>query len=295
MIDRMFILKKWKIEEIRKDDGDFPKSLKKISNCPKKLYFRGSWDEGLFRKSLAIVGSRKMTRYGREVVAKFMPDLVANKIIVISGFMFGVDTEAHRQCVDLGGKTIAVLGGGLDVLFPVENDELYSMILETGGLVISEYEKDFKPTLWSFPQRNRIVAGLSTLGVMVVEAGMKSGSLITAKLGRQQGKDIWAIPGPVILGNSEGCNWLIQNNWAKLTINASDIFGQKKIAVQENLFEGMSDKTERKILLILKNEEMTVDELAKKVSLPVSEVSVKLSLMAMKNIVEEEAGKYFAL
>ena len=235
-----------------------------------------------------------MTRYGREVVAKFMPDLVANKITVISGFMFGVDSEAHRQCVDLGGKTIAVLGGGLSCLFPVENDELYSKILATGGLVISEYENDFKPTLWSFPQRNRIVAGLSTLGVLVVEAGMKSGSLITAKLGRQQGKTIWAIPGPIILGNSEGANWLIKNKWAKLTTDPSDL-GQKKSAVQENLFEEISDKTEKEIMKIIKNEEMTVDELAKRVNLPINEVSVKLSLMAMKNLIEEEAGKYYVL
>lgn len=291
----MYGWKKWKIEEIKKDDESFPKNLRKINNCPEKLYFRGNWDGKLFNKALSIVGSRRMTRYGREVVAKFMPDLVANNITVISGFMFGVDSEAHRQCVDLGGKTIAVLGGGLNCLFPIENDGLYSKILATGGLVISEYENDFKPTLWSFPQRNRVVAGLSTLGVLVVEAGMKSGSLITAKLGRQQGKNIWAVPGPIILGNSEGTNWLIKNNWAKMTISAGDILGQRKSAVQENLFEEISDKTEKEIMVILKNEEMTVDELAKKINLPVNEVSVKLSMMAMKNLIEDEAGKYYVL
>lgn len=291
----MYGWKKWKIEEISRGDSEFPKNLKKIKNCPEKLYFRGNWDGKLFDRTLSIVGSRRMTRYGREVVAKFMPDLVANRITVISGFMFGVDSEAHQQCVELGGKTIAVLGGGLNFLLPTENDELYSKILATGGLVISEYENDFKPTLWSFPQRNRIVAGLSTLGVLVVEAGMKSGSLITAKLCRQQGKNIWAVPGPIILGNSEGTNWLIKNNWAKLTMMANDIFGQNKLVVQENLFEGIIDKIEREIMMILKNEEMTVDQLAKKINLPVNEVSVKLSLMAMKNLVEDEAGKYYVL
>lgn len=287
--------RKWKIEEIKREDSEFPESIRKIQNCPKKIYFRGNWDNNLFTKSLSIVGSRRMTKYGREVVAKFMPDLVANKVTIISGFMFGIDSEAHEQCVELRGKTIAVLGGGLDVLFPVENDELYLRILETGGLVISEYEKDFKPTLWSFPQRNRIVAGLATLGVLVVEAGMKSGSLITAKLVRQQRKDIWAIPGPIILGNSEGTNWLIKNNWAKLTMNAGEIVGKQKTAIQENLFEEIGDRVEKEILISLKNEVMTIDELAKKLDLPIDEVSVKLSMMAMKNLIEEEAGKYYGL
>jgi len=292
----MYQWKRWKIEEIKKDDEAFPKSLRKTSNCPERLYFRGNWQKELFEKSLAIVGSRRMTRYGREVTERFMPELVANKITVVSGFMYGIDTEAHKQCVELGGKTVAVLGGGLDFLTPEENDELYSKILETGGLVISEYEKDFKPTLWSFPQRNRIVAGLSNLGILVVEAGLKSGSLITAKLGRQQGKDIWAVPGQIVLGNSEGTNWLIKNGWGKITTEVGDILGKKKLAAeQKGLFEESRDKTETEILKILKTEEMTMDELARITQMPVAEISVKLSLMAMRGVVEEEAGKYYLL
>lgn len=288
--------KRWKIEEIKKSDDGFPKSLRQINNCPEKLYFRGNWQKELFEKSLAIVGSRRMTRYGREVVEKFMPELVANKITIISGFMYGVDTEAHEQCVDLGGKTVAVLGGGLDFLTPEENDELYNKILTGGGLVISEYEKDFKPTLWSFPQRNRIVAGLSNSGILVIEAGLKSGSLITAKLGRQQGKNIWTVPGPIISGNSEGTNWLIKNGWGKITTEVGDILGKDKLAAeQKGLFEESKDKTETEILKILKTEEMTIDELARATQMPVAEISVKLSLMAIKGLVEEEAGKYYSL
>jgi len=170
-----------------------------------------------------------MSRYGQEVVAKFMPDLVANKITIISGFMYGVDTESHQKCLEFGGRTVAVLGGGLNILVPPENDDLYSQILNNGGLVISEYKNNFQPTLWSFPQRNRIVAGLSTLGVLVVEAGIKSGSLITARMGREQGKKIYVIPGQITSSTAEGTNYLIKNDLGEMVTLADDISKNKII------------------------------------------------------------------
>lgn len=283
--------KKWPIREA----GEIPKDLKRIRPVIKKLYYRGNWEEGLVRKSLAIVGSRRMTRYGREVIEKFMPDLVASKTTIISGFMFGVDAWAHEKCLELGGKTIAVLGGGLDYLYPPENDKLYTQILEKDGMVISEYESNFVPTLWSFPQRNRIVAGLSTLGVLIVEAGVKSGSLITAKLARQQRKTVWAVPGPITSRVSEGTNFLIKNNLAKAVTEVSDILGQKGETKQEELWLESYDELERKILEILCNEEMTIDEMARKLQRGVEEISVKVSILSMKNIVEEEAGKIYLI
>ena len=139
--------REWEIKTIKFEDENFPEGLKIIKNRPRRLYYRGEWDSGLFDRSLAVVGSRRITRYGREVLERFIPDLVAQKITIISGFMYGADSLAHQLTVENGGKTVAVLGGGLEVLTPSENDRLYTQIVNTGGLVISEYEADFKPTL----------------------------------------------------------------------------------------------------------------------------------------------------
>jgi len=125
--------KKWPVKIIEKKD--FPKQLKEIKNVPEKLYYRGEWNNQIFEKSLAVVGSRRMSRYGKEVINQFMPELVAKNITIISGFMYGVDTESHLACLEFGGKTVAVLGGGLNVLTPVENDNLYTKILKNAGLV----------------------------------------------------------------------------------------------------------------------------------------------------------------
>ena len=207
----------------------FPKQLLKISSCPEKLFYRGEWDNFLFEKTLAIVGSRKMTRYGKDVIEKFMPTIVSQKATIISGFMYGVDCESHRQCLNLGGKTIAVLGGGLEWIWRNGDQKMYTNIMNSGGLILSEYEPDFKPTLWSFPQRNRIVSALSTLGVLVIEAGIHSGSLITAKLALKQKKRLMAIPGPITSRISEGTNWLIKSGAAKLVNGAEDIFENSMI------------------------------------------------------------------
>ncbi|MDD3999121.1 MAG: DNA-processing protein DprA [Candidatus Shapirobacteria bacterium] len=279
----------WPIKIIIKKD--FPRQLKEIKNCPKKLFYRGDWDNNIFEKSLAVVGSRRMSRYGREVVTKFMPELIANKISIISGFMYGVDTESHRKCLEFGGKTIAVLGGGLDILVPPENNNLYSDILENNGLLISEYKADFQPTLWSFPQRNRIVAGLSSLGILVIEAGIKSGSLITARMGREQNKNVFVIPGQINNSIAEGCNYLIKNNLGKMTLSVEEIIGSHKI-LQENLFESL-DPLENEIIKLLKIESLSVDELCKKLTKSVVETEIKIGMMSLQNIIFEENGKIY--
>ena len=286
--------KKWPIKEISKKD--LPKGLKKISDCPEKLYYRGNWNEEIFEKTLAIVGSRAMTRYGKEIISKFMPDLVAQKITIISGFMYGVDSEAHRDCLDLGGKTIAVLGSGLDELYPKENDKLYNEILEKGGLIMSEYEPNFVATLWSFPQRNRIVSALSTLGVLIVEAGLKSGSLITAKLALKQKKKMFAIPGQIGFKTAEGTNWLIQSGGAKMATCVGDILGNTNHCPdQQNLFKDYSDLSdlEKQIVEVLENEEVTIDELCMKIRSPVSEISTTISMMLMRDLIVKENDKIY--
>lgn len=275
--------------------NDFPEQLSKIKNCPEKLYYRGVWDNKIFDKSLAVVGSRKMTRYGQAVIEKFVPELVANKFCLISGFMYGVDSEVHRKCIEFEGITVAVLGGGVNEPLIPENDELYGDILQTGGLVISEYEPDFKPTLWSFPQRNRIVSGLSTKGVLVIEAGLKSGSLITARIAKEQGRLVYAVPGQIMNGNSLGTNWLIAENQAKIVNNIEDITQKREVYKQDDLFTNSLTVEETKIVEILKLEPLSIDEIARKLALNIGEVSVKISMMSLNGIVNEDNGKIYLI
>ena len=286
--------KKWPVKIL--EQKDFPKNLRQVTPLLNKLFYRGEWNEKIFDKVVAVVGSRKISRYGKDVIDKMMPEIVSRNTTVISGFMYGVDSEAHSKCLELGGKTVAILGGGLDYLYPMENDKLYTKILENGGLVMSEYENDFKPTLWSFPQRNRIVSGLSTVGVLVIEAGIKSGSLITAKLGMNQKKIILAVPGPINSKTSEGTNWLIKTGAARMVTIPNDIFEDKiQMPEQESLFKDYSNLSdlERNIIDILESEAVTTDEICQKIKKPTAEISTTLSMMMIKDLVTEADGKFY--
>ncbi|MDP3994792.1 MAG: DNA-processing protein DprA [bacterium] len=258
-----------------------------------KYYYRGDWDEAIFKKSIAVVGSRQMTRYGREVVDKFVSGFVANGITTISGFMYGVDTEVHQKTVDYGGRTVAVFGCGLDVVYPPENEKLYVQILENKGLVVSEYEAKAKPHLWKFPQRNKIVAGLSSLGVLVIEAGEKSGALITAGLAKRLGKKVYAVPGPINSSVSVGCNNLIKSGKGIIATSAADIVKMKipeskKLEMPDNL-----NLTEQKIFKALVLEPLGVDEIAVKIGVSVVGIGSTLSMMSLKGFLVESGNKYY--
>lgn len=288
-------MKKWfnyPIKKIKITDHNYPQILRKIKNPPPLLYYRGRHSEKLFAKSLAIVGSRRMTKYGKMVLEKLLPDLVSNQVTIISGFMYGVDSYAHQITVELKGRTVAVLGYGLDVLYPEENDRLYCQILNTNGLVLSEYEPQIKGQLWTFPQRNRIIAGLASLGVLVVEASEKSGSLITARLARMQKKKLFAVPGPITSSVSAGTNLLIKKQQAKMVLSAFDILN-KKILNEKQIFKTELNSTEKQILQMLAGESLTVDEIAKKIKKNVVQTGQTLTLMSLKNLAREEKGKYF--
>jgi DNA processing protein len=266
----------------------------KIGKKIKNIYYRGIWDENIFKRSIAVVGSRSMTRYGKEAVDKFISAFVAEGVATISGFMYGVDTEVHQKTVDYGGRTVAVFGCGLDVIYPPENEKLYEQILETRGLVISEYEADAKPHLWKFPQRNKIVAGLAGLGVLVIEAGEKSGSLITAGLAKKMGKKVYAVPGPITSRISVGCNNLIKSGEAIMATSASDILKIKP----SHFVKASRDKPElsgleNKIYKILQLEPMGIDELFLKIGCNVVEIGSVLSVMSLRGIVTESGGKYY--
>jgi DNA processing protein len=269
---------------------DFPEQLIKIRSCPKKLFYRGNWDNKIFKKSLAIVGSRRMSQYGLAAIKKLVPDLVANGFTIISGFMYGVDMASHRETLECGGRTAAILGGGLDIISPPENVVMYKSILEKGGLMVSEYESDFVPTTWTFPQRDRVVAGLASLGTLVVEAGLKSGSLITARFTQEQGKKLFAIPGPINSTLSQGIFYLIKEKGARIVTDSSDITNQKNTGNQIEI--EYSDPLEKNILELLGIEALTTDEICKILGKNITTVNQKMTMMSMENKVSESLGKW---
>ncbi len=285
--------KQWPIKRVELGSDTYPTKLNSIKQKPKQLYYRGDWSALLFNKTISIVGSRRMTTYGKIVLEKLLPDLVAQGLTIISGFMYGIDSEAHKQCVALGGKTIAVLGGGLDYLLPSENDNLYTRILETGGLVISEYEPNFKPTLWSFPQRNRIVSGLSTQGVLIIEARLNSGSLVTARIADTQGKKVFAVPGPVTSSQSAGNHWLIQNNKAMLVTCSNDILDKDEASSGDQL-SLWTDYNQEELIIAkaLEDEALSLDDLVKIIKKDVVSLGSTLGLMTLKGWIVESQGMF---
>jgi len=255
------------------------------------FYYRGTWKKSIFKKTLAIVGSRRHSTYGQKALESLIPELVANHVTIISGFMYGIDSLAHQYCLDLGGITVAVLGSGLDCLYPPENDDLYSRILDQNGLVISQFEPDFKATVWSFPQRNITVAKLSTLGVLVIEAGLKSGSLITANLAKKFKKPLFALPGPITSSVSTGTNELIKSGNAQLITSASDILSTKQIPLP--LDTPTLPQAESNIINCLKLEPLSLDELSLKLDLSVPLLSPHLSSLSLSDLIEEINGKFY--
>lgn len=260
----------------------------------KILHFRGVDPKSINKNSIAIVGSRMMTRYGRDLVDKFVCDFVANGVTTISGFMYGVDTEVASKTLEYGGKHIAVFGCGLNHIYPPENKKLYDQIIESGGSIVSEYEDSAKPSIWKFPQRNKIVVNLASLGILVIEAGENSGSLVTAKIAKKVGKKVWAVPGPINSKVSIGCNELIKAENAIMATSALDILGSKLKKKKEELrIENFTNKQEEQIYRLLQKEALEIDEIARKLDLSVVEIGTALSIMGIKGLITESGGKYY--
>lgn len=208
-------MKQHNIKMINLYDEKYPKQLKQIYDYPSVLYVRGD-SSILERDSFAVIGCRNCSQYGKSAAEKLAYDLAKDHKIVISGLARGIDTHAHIGCMKAGGKTIAVLGHGLDMIYPPENKNLAKNILQTGGVLISEYIIGTKPVAMNFPARNRIISALS-LGVIVVEARQKSGALITVDFALEQGKDVYAVPGNIDRLTSEGTNELIKQGAIPIT------------------------------------------------------------------------------
>jgi len=278
-------------------DKNYPALLRKIGkDAPEKIYYKGEWNNEIFENCLAVVGSRRLTSYGRKMTEQLVTEIAASGVTIVSGFMYGGDEAAHRAAAEVGGRTIAVMPCGIDVIHPEYQEELYNKILEKDGLIISEYEGKFPPANWTYPRRNRIVAGLSK-AVLIVEAGLNSGTLITAEFAKKFGRKIFAVPGPLTSEVSKGTLGLIRGG-AEAVGSAEEILRYYKIkgTIREN--KGMIKEIkgveglEREIVDQLKKEPMEVDGLARILGMSVSKIGTTLSLMQLKGFINQEGGKY---
>lgn len=280
-------------------DKKYPKLLKKIGkDAPKHLRYKGEWDGEIFKNCLAVVGSRQMTLYGKQIAEKIVGELAAAGLTIVSGFMYGVDATAHKAALNAGGRTVAVMPCGIDLIHPAYQQDLYMKILNNGGLVISEYEGLMQPANWSYPRRNRIVAGLSR-AVLVIEAGEKSGSLITANLAKKFQRKLFVVPGPITSENNKGIMQLIKEGATPIS-SAEDILDFYKI---KPLKLGAKSKIshqsrnaspiEQKIMEHLRRESQGVDVLARVVGISASEIGTILSMMQLRGQIKQEGNKYY--
>ena len=280
---------------IKIGDERYPKLLKEIgSQAPKKLYYKGDWNDDIFRNCLAVVGSRHLTSYGRKITEQFVTEIAAAGITIVSGFMYGGDEAAHKATVRAGGKTIAVMPCGIDIIHPQYQEELYNEILEKNGLIISELEGKFLPVNWTYVRRNRIVAGLSK-AVLIIEAGLNSGSLLTAGYAKRYGRKIFAVPGQITSEVSKGTAKLIKEG-AEIATDAKDILKYYNISLTKpNLVSPSFNfgREEQKIIEQLKREPMEADMLARTLGVPAAKIGATLSLMQLKGFINQESGKYY--
>jgi len=277
-----------KINIIPITDDRYPKNLKEIPDAPVYIYHKGRLP--IPENAVAVVGTRKYSQYGKFVAEHFCKYLAENGINVVSGMATGIDTIAHKVCIENGGFTTAVLGNGLDIIFPPENRNLFFKIIDNGA-IISEFPLGTKPTKYTFPQRNRLIAGLS-MAVFVVEAPSKSGSLITAGYANDYGRVVLTVPANINNPSSVGNNELIKEG-ASILLSPEDFkehipflfSGYKSID-----FTDLSDK-EKKILDIIKNP-MHIEEIVQKAEIPYEEVMQILFMLTYKGILSEENGFY---
>lgn len=277
-------------------DPAYPKNLKKIYDPPAFLFIKGEFKpEDEF--ALAIVGTRIPSTYGKFCSERLSQDLVQKGFVIVSGLARGIDTLAHQAALRAGGRTIAVLGCGVDIIYPSENHKLYKQIGENGA-VVSEFLLGTKPDAPNFPRRNRIVSGLS-LGVLVVEAGLKSGALITANYALEHNREVFSIPGNINSPKSVGCNRLIMEG-AKLVLGVDDIVNELEpqldhLARQNRIQRAQITLSteEKKLLDSLAAEPIHIDTIATQNNITISQALGILLSLELKEMIKQVPGKYF--
>lgn len=283
-------------------DNNYPVLLKQIKNPPFVLYIKGDKEilsqrlENQDNKYIGVVGTRKITQYGREVTELLTSELVAAGFVIVSGLAIGVDAIAHQTSIKNDGKTIAVLGCGVDCCYPRENLSIYNSIIKGNGAIVSEFPLAAKPSIGSFPSRNRIIAGLS-IGVLVTEGAEDSGALITAEDALENNRKVFAVPGPITSSLSKGPNKLLAKG-AKLATSIQDITRELGIMNHEARVKKTKhikgDSREEQIVIdLLQNESLHFDEIVRRTQTDATRIGTLLSLMEMKGIIKSlDAGMY---
>jgi len=294
------------------DDGSYPYLLREIADPPINLYVKGDWQACFDAPCVAVIGSRRCSTYGENASEMISRDLAANGICVVSGLARGIDTAAHRGAINGKGKTIAVLGTGIDQVYPKENAHLVGEILESGGAIVSQFPLETPPLKDNFPYRNRIISGLS-LGVLLVEASERSGSLITARLAMEQNREVMAVPGNITSKNSFGTNYLIKSG-AKLVQQWQDVVTElpqeisaailppkldekesDKKPNQQELIPANLNENECKVWQTLSADEAThIDALLETSSLSFGDLNAALLGLEMRELIRALPGKCYA-
>jgi DNA processing protein len=279
-------------------DEDYPMLLKKIKKPPVVLYKKGTYRFNRNDTLVSVVGTRKITEYGKEITGLLVADLVRSGCVVVSGLAMGVDATAHQATISAGGTTVAVLGSGVDVCTPEENTHLYDEILECDGAIVSEYPLGMMPNKGSFPARNRIIAGLSR-GVLVTEGAEDSGSLITARDAFENNRNVFAVPGPITSSVSKGPIALIAQG-AKMVTRAADIVNELGIKnrasrkFDNKKITGLT-REEKRIVELLQDQKLHFDEIVKRTGFDSSKLGTLVSLMEMKGLIKSWDAGFFGL
>ena len=290
-------------------DPDYPPLLKQIFDPPIILWVRGNIDT-LNKPGIAVVGTRNPGRYGLEQTEKWSAEICENRLSVNSGLAYGVDSKAHKTAVSSGGATVAVLGSGIDRIYPHRNQKLAADIVASGGAVVSEYPPGTKPDAANFPERNRIVSGLS-LGTFVIESGIKGGSMITARLALDQNREVFVVPHQLGYLKGEGCNYLIRTGQGKLVQSMDDILEELPMVAQHE--NGHIDEfrtvqvskkweaddslteTEMDLCRTIGDQSVHIDLIAEKMQTEPFKLSSLLLNLELKGLIQQKAGKYFEL
>ncbi len=292
LFDRM---EKAGIVAVTQLDKEYPPRLRMIDDAPRTLYIRGnpSLDD---EKSFAIVGSRKITRDGMHFTQTVARDLAEAGVTVVSGLALGADGRAHEGCLEGGGRTVAVLASGPEIIYPAEHKALSEQILENNGSLVSEYPPGVRPDARNFPQRNRIISGLSD-GVLMTEGGIRSGAMITVRFARAQGRTCFAVPGSVYSSASEGPNRMLVDG-DRPALSAGEIlsyfgWGSEKDKNDEAHELPEMDETSKKLVELLKFEEKSFDELTNDMKMDSSGLNSLLTILEMQGIIRQSAGKLY--
>jgi DNA processing protein len=291
-------LERLRIRVLTLKDKDYPDLLKELINAPPVLYIAGTFKKEEDRFALGIVGTRKVSSYGRQVTEQFARELAEGKVTVVSGLAHGIDTIAHTATLDAGGRTLAVLASGLDTIYPADNLGLARRIVESGqGALITEFPLGIKPDGRNFPARNRIISGLSQ-GILVTEAPKQSGALITANFALEQGRDVFGVPNSIYSPGSVGVNKLIQDG-AHLVTNVQDILMVLNLFLVPQHIEiqaALPDNSEERTLLaLLSHDPLHIDELIRLSGLPTTIVSSTLMVMELKGMIRQFGGMQYVL